>query len=222
LPAALRAASFDPAVDRIGAWVALTGVGVVPCALLAGVFRGAYAGMRAFGGEGAQARAAAVGAWLILLLVSLSGYGAMLRATTHHHALAGATFAIGALVLTLVCAFAASRIGALVRRASEDAQKVLAATIFVALFIAIGMVASRLGREEGAPVVDAMALLLALVFAAQPGFAGKKALAIAGPPMAVILFALGIATLRSSAGLDETLAKAAPVFWIVLQLFGGR
>jgi hypothetical protein len=222
LPAALRAPTVNVEVDRIGAWLALTGVAVLPCVALSGIFRGAYAGLRAFGGEGALARAAAVAAWLVLVFISLSGYGALLRATTHHHALAGTTFALGALALAIGAALAASRLGGMLRKAPEDAQKVLAVTAFVALFICIGVVASRLGHEEGAPVVDAMALLLAVVFAAQPAFMGKKPLAIAGPPVALLLLALGIATLRSSAVLYDTLLRAAPVLSLGVRLFGGH
>jgi hypothetical protein len=222
IPAALRIGSTVANVDTIGAWLGLVGLAVIPCTFGACIFRGAYTGLRAFAGEGASARAAGIALWIALLIVSLTAYGSLLRATTHHHGLAGTTFAIGAVVLALAGGAVAGRIGAFVQKTTEDAQRIFAGASFIVLLGSIAVVASRLGHGEASPVVDALALLLAMVFVGQPIFSGRKALAIVGPPIAATFLFLGIATVRSSPVLQDALAQGAPVFGSLVKLAVAR
>jgi hypothetical protein len=81
------------------AWLALSAAALGPMVAAIVVLRGAGEGLRAFAGPGAALRAFGVGLWLVSLLVALSWFGSILRAATHHHALAGVTYAFGALAL---------------------------------------------------------------------------------------------------------------------------
>jgi hypothetical protein len=157
-----------------------------------------------------------------MLVVVLTGFGAALRATTHHHGLAGTTFAIGALAFVLAGGVAVGRIGAFVQKTTDDAQRIVAGASFFILFACIAAVASRLGGRESLPVVDALAVLLAIVFVGQPVFAGRRALAIVGPPIAATIFVLGVATVRASPTLQESVEKAAPIFASLVKLAATR
>jgi hypothetical protein len=222
IPAALRAGALGANVDTIGAWLSLAGVAVAPCIALAWIFRGAYTGLRAYAGPGAAARAAAIALWLTVVLAGLTAYGAVLRATTHHHGLAGTTYAIGAVALALGAGVVGLRVSASIKRARDGAQRGFALVSFALLFAVVALVASRLGRSESSPVVDALALLLALVFAGQPVFTPRKALAIVGPPIAATFILLGVATVRRSPPVQEALGQTAPIFAPLVRVVAGH
>src|SRR5688572_22620589 len=107
VPAALRVSSTlpdGPSMPRV--LVAIAGAFLVPMIAAIAIMRGARVGLRAFGGPEATARGMGLVAWLVVGFFVLAAFGAALRATTHHHPLAGVTFAIGgglaALGLSLV------------------------------------------------------------------------------------------------------------------------
>ena len=83
------------------AWVALAAAALVPMVAAVVVLRGAREGLRAFAGPGAGLRAFGVGLWIASLIVAFTFFGGVLRAHTHHHGLAGVTFAFGALGLAI-------------------------------------------------------------------------------------------------------------------------
>src|SRR5260370_19944491 len=96
LPATMRISGALASGHGLGhVWLALAAATLGPMVAAIVVLRGAREGLRAFGGSGAGLRIYGVGLWLASLLVGLSLFGGILRATTHHHALAGVTFACG-------------------------------------------------------------------------------------------------------------------------------
>jgi hypothetical protein len=239
LPATMRVAAVS-AEGAVRVWVALGAAALAPMVLAVVVLRGAREGLRAFGlsprpsSDGdwtapvdtSERRAYGVVLWLTSLLVLLSVYGSVLRATTHHHALAGVTYAIGALVLAFGSAVACARIVAILGGAPEGLRRAGGATLAVLTAAALAWVAVRFLRAASADaasavaaatVVDVLAFGLAAGFAARPTFAGRRGLALVGPPVAVMLTLLGLMTLRD-APLRSAIDERAPAFSTVVDL----
>ena len=137
------------------------------------ILRGAREGLRAFGGKGGELRAYGVGLWSASLLVLLSFFGSSLRSTTHHHALAGVTFAFGAVVFAVGSALACVRVIAILQGLSEEKRGawVIALGLFAIAAVAwTGLrffarrltrcrVRHRRGQRRGHPGVRACRLL---------------------------------------------------------------
>jgi hypothetical protein len=239
LPATLRiAGSSSEGATRV--WIALGAAALGPMVAAIVVLRGAREGLRAFGlqprpgtgddwgpsSEAAERRAYGIVLWLASLLVLLSVYGSVLRATTHHHALAGATYAIGALVLAIGSAIACARIVAILSGASDGVRRVGGAFLAIVTAAALAWVAVRFLRAASADpasaaaaatVVDVLAFTLAAGFAARPSFAGWRAVALIGPPVAATVLVLGAVTGRDIA-LRTAIENRAPAYSTVVDL----
>jgi len=220
LPAATRVATALGAEGTGRAWTGLAAAALVPMVAAVVVLRGAREGLRAFGGPGAELRAYGTALWAVWLLVALTFFGSVLRATTHNHALAGATFAFGAVALAVGLALTAVRVLAILRAASPQTRRVAAIGVVGVTVLALGWVGVRFLRAAShdaasAPaagtVVDILAFLLAAGFAARRSLASRRALAVVGPPVAVAVAALGISALRD-APLRSAIDERAPAF----------
>ena len=102
VPATLRVASVateGPGAARV--WLALAAAALVPMVVAVVVLRGAREGLRAFGGPGAGLRASGSGCGSPRCSSGSRSSAASSARTTHHHALAGVTFAFGALAFAL-------------------------------------------------------------------------------------------------------------------------
>jgi hypothetical protein len=239
LPATTRVAATS-AESGVRIWIALGAAALGPMVASVLVLRSAHEGLRAFGlrprpaadgdwdaaGDPSERRVFGVALWLASLLVLFSFFGSVLRATTHHHALAGVTYAIGALVLAIGSAVACARIMAILDAASESVRRVGSVTLAVVTAAALAWVAVRFLRAASADapssaaaatVVDVLAFALAAGFAARPSFAGRRALALVGPPVAVTVAVLGILTLRE-APLRAAIDERAPAYSSVVDL----
>ncbi len=201
-------------------WVGLAAVTLLPMIGAVAVLRGARVGLRSFGGPAAEVRAFGVALWAGSLFVALSFFGSTLRASTHHHALAGVTFAFGAVVLAVGAALVCARLVAILRSASSEARRGMALVIGLLGFAVLGFLGTRfldaLLRDSGsAPaagmVVDVLAFALTALFAAQPGLASRRAIAIFGPPVAVAVAALGFSAL-GDLPLRTAIDERAPAF----------
>jgi hypothetical protein len=220
LPAALRVARVVPAESLPQIWVSLAASALVPMVLTVAVLRRAREGWRAFGGPGAATFVFGVAMWLGWLVVGLSVLGSLLRATTHHHALAGVTFAFGALGMALASAAVSSRLVGILRAVSADARRLLATllsaiTAAAVVWLALGS-ASASGRDAASAahasmVVDVLAFLLAATFAARRVAGVRRLFALVGPPAAVAVLAAGVPLLHA-AGLREAIRAHAPMF----------
>ena len=224
LPAAMRlAVTWEPSAppeSTARIWTALAAATLLPMILAVFVLRGAREGLRSFGGPGAELRAYGVVLWVGSLFVALAFLGSVLRATTHHHALAGATFAFGALVLAVADALVCARIVAMLRKSSPDVRRGAALVVGLLGFAIIGFLGMRflaalLRDPASAPaagmVVDLLAFALAALFAARPALASRRVLAIVGPPVAVAVAALGLPALRD-VPLRTAIQERAPAF----------
>ena len=109
LSAALRVSS-DGDVSAWAAWSFCTACTIPFMLGVIALLRSARTGARAIGGDDGAAKAIAFAAWVLLMTGALARFGAVLREKTHHHALAGATFALGALVLGVVLGLLAARV----------------------------------------------------------------------------------------------------------------
>jgi hypothetical protein len=228
LPATLRVASVaDASTSAPRAWIALAAAALGPMIASVVVLRGARAGLRSFGGPGAGLRAFGVALWLASLVVAFTLFGAVLRSHTHHHGLAGVTFAFGALFIAGGSALVCVRVVSLARAAPPFARRGLVLILVAAAVLALFWVGIRFVRgasqdaaSYGAAgtVVDVLAFALAAFFASRPSLVKRRSLALVGPPVAVIVAALGIATLRD-ASLREAIGVRAPAYAPVVDVF---
>lgn len=200
LPAALRLAQADGSFPM--AWALLAAIALVPMAILVPLFRAAREGLRAWGGDGLGERIAGFGAWLGAMLIFMLRFGTALRAKTHHHALAGVTFAVGALVIAVVLGIVAVR---LVRWAATDRERgsgvhtvVFGVVIAVVALVLFRSIPTSLSAEARGAAIDGTAALVASILAASKTLEAKPRLARLGGLLAA---AFVILALFSSASL---------------------
>jgi hypothetical protein len=232
VPAGLRLAQAVPNVSGVMPWLACAAA-LLP-AMIAAVFvlRRARVGLRSIAGPDPAARAVGVALWLVLLFMFLATFGAVLRATTHHHALAGTTFAIGGVVAAIGLGVVCARVSSIVASRGERTRRALLLLTSVVVAMTAVLAATRMARalssaggepsSAGALFIDVLAFSIAAAFASHPAFAPRKALAIAGPVGAVLLFALGMYALNVSAGLAPAVAQHAPAIAALSGPIAGR
>ena len=224
LPAALRVGAGLGAGDATGrVWTGLAAASLVPMVAAVVVLRGAREGLRAFGGAGAELRAYGVALWAASLLAVLAVLGSVLRATTHQHALAGVTFAFGAVAAAVGLALVCVRVVAILRAASPRLRGGLALGLAMLAFAVLGAIGMRFlhaasHEPASAPaagmVVDVLAFSLAALFAARRSLATRRAVAVVGPPVAVAIAALGFSALQDGplrAAIDDRAPAYASV-----------
>lgn len=230
MPAVLRVSNALPVGIGAGAvWAALSAAALAPMIFAVFVMRGARVGARAFGGEHAPAYAFGLALFMTTVFAALALFGAVLRATTHHHALAGATFAIVGGIVVVGCAIVAARIVALVVRRTPKVRRVLGPSIalsFVALlFVLYARIARTVAGEEltdgfGPMVVDLLAFAMGALFASRPSFTRRRLLAFVGPPAAALVFLLGSTVLARSPVLRFAIRSQAPALTPMVATFG--
>jgi hypothetical protein len=231
LPAMLRVSgALEGSAPAVRAWAALATAGLVPMAAALVVLRRARRELHTLGGPGMRLLAFGVGLWLSLLLVSFSLLGGFLRATTHHHALAGVTFAFVALALAVGWGALCARLVAILRGAPSRIRRwgvVLfsAAALGAVAYISLGFVTAvehdPASAKASATVIDVLAFAVVAFFAARLGERNRWSLALAGPPVAVFLVALGITALRDPP-VREAIDDQASTFSGAADLFSGR
>jgi hypothetical protein len=226
LPAALRLLRGLGETDSAAhVWLGLAAAALLPMMAAVVVLRLAREGSRAFGGDGA-AFAYGVSMWLVLLVVGLSVFGRVLRATTHHHALAGVTFALGGLALAVATAALCARLVAVVRDAPPFPRRVLyvaltgflgVALLWVALGCARASSHDSASASQVGTVVDVFAFVVAAGYAARSSIVVRRIFALVGPPAMVVVLAVGIPALRWEP-LHEAVQERAPLFGVAAQL----
>lgn len=229
VPAAMRVAS-TPELGTLQAWAALFAAALGPMVAAVVVLRGAREGLRAFAGSGAELRAFGVGLWVATMLIGLTIFGSVLRATTHHHGLAGVTFAFVALAMAVGDALVCARIMGIARRLPERPRRLVLIAIAIAVGIilfAVGVRFVRAASHDAASyaaagtVVDVLAFALAAVFASRPWLARRRMLPVLGPPIALVIAILGVIALRDPPVYDAVSAQA-PAFLPVADLLSGH
>jgi hypothetical protein len=206
LPAAVRLAQADASFPM--AWAVLTAIALVPMAALVPIFRSAREGLRAWAGDGARENGLGFGVWLVAMLAFMARFGAMLRAKTHHHALAGVTFAIGALVLGAGLGIFVVRGVRWARRDRERggiAHTIVFGLVTAALVVLVAKtVPAGLSPTARAAAIDATAAVVALLVAASRTLKARKVARLGGPLAGVFV----ISALFSSHELRSLVALA--------------
>lgn len=204
LPAALRLANAAT-VSLPQAWAALAGLVALPLVAIGFLGRRAARGWRAIGPDDAGLRLAAAGGWLAWTGLLAVRVGAMLRAKTHHHALAAVTFAIAIAVLAAVLALVSRRILALLRdldaRRETLARALAVAWVAAPLFgivLALRAAAPDLSPGARATIIDGAALFLGGVIASRTVEAAPRPIVFGGPFVVAALGALAVMTLHES------------------------
>jgi hypothetical protein len=231
LPAMVRvSAALAGSAPAVRAWSALGAAALGPMGIALFVLRRARQELRALSEPGTQMRLFGLGLWLALLFITLAIFGDVLRATTHHHALAGVTFGCGALGLAVGWGLVCARLVAMLRGVSAEARRlaiVLLGGGAIATIAYLGLrflsVASRDASSSAAvaTVVDVLAFSITALLASLDWRLALKPLAIVGPPVAVFLGALGITTLRDPP-VREAIGEHAPAFVSVADLISLR
>jgi hypothetical protein len=222
MPAAVRiAAAMGAAYGGLSLWVALLALAFFPLAVATVVLRHALASLRLFDPSAVRTGVAATLVWGLMTFVALSGLGVVLRATTHHHGLAGVTFAALGIVIASVLAPFAIRLVHVLR----DGPPWLRWTAVVSCGLVVGALVAFSGRVLGhseaasALSVDLIAFLFAAAFGAG-AFPHRSRpllpLALAGPPLAAVVLVVGFGTLQASLPLRAAVLADAPVLSPVL------
>ena len=199
VPTALRTAGAGGSF--VGGW--LLGAGVLLPIVAAALIlsrasgRGFHLLVRA---QGPRAAVLRIALWVGIALPLLEGLGAVLKATTHHRGIAGATFGVLGLVIVGGAALLAQRLVRLGRALVEGG---LAPWIPAAIGSAVGVlpllvVAATLGGEPGsgaaasvrAAILDGAIVFVATALAASMELPAtlRKPARVGGAPLAVLVF----------------------------------
>jgi hypothetical protein len=163
-------AGFRLAGDRFGfveSWFAAAGLLCPLVVLLVAAARGARRAVRAMAPQTRMAIVAGAALWALVSLPATSVVGAVLKANTHHRALAGATFAVAALVVQLGATLVAWRITALVfprlRRPAARTFVAFALGAGALVLVAVSLTRAALAQDASgaaSSAVDVTALLV--------------------------------------------------------------
>jgi hypothetical protein len=230
-PAALRLARAIPGGESAAhVWVALAAAALLPMAAAVVVLGPAREGSRAFGGAVAGVFGFGVAMWLVLVGVGLAVFGSALRATTHHHALAGVTFALCGLLLALCAAAVCARVVALLKLVPPGLRRFLmfalsavltSAVVWLALLCARASSRDEASAAQVGTVVDILAFLLAAALAARQALVVRRILALVGPPAVVVVLAVGVPALQSES-FQRVVREKAPAFAVAAELLAPR
>lgn len=215
VPALLRLGSESSAGLLLQSWLMLAAVLTPIGVLLALVFRRARVGLRLVAGERVTLLAASVLWWSVIEFAFLSVLGAVLRAKTHHHGLAGATFALLALVSGVGVALLVARFARTLASRSTSLHRVVLWTGLLSAFFSLAAVASRAGSATELPtgkmLVDVLAVAITAAMASSPLFARARGFAIVGVPVAAGVLFFGLSLLRIEPDLRDAFAAKAPL-----------
>ncbi len=233
VPAMFRvSAALAGGAPVVRAWAALGAAALAPMGLSIVVLRGAGRGVRALVGPPAQAqlRWFGMGLWFALLFVTLALFGGVLRAATHHRALAGVTYGCGSLAFAVIWGLVCARIVAILRGLSLGAQRFVVFSLAGAAFALVAYVLQRFvsavsaapsSAGAAATVVDVFAFLLTALLVSRDWRGAVRPLALLGPPFAVFVAALGITTLLDPP-VRQAVAEHATTFVPIANLISGQ
>lgn len=256
-PAAVRcSASATSTVGLVTSWPALAGILVLPMAASILVLRGARHGLTELAGPADERaidladdaetdplarpavadehvptrasllRAAVVG-WGALVSAGLAPLGAVLRARTHHHGLAGVTFAVLGLLFALGLALVVRRALEILAASTARTQRITLGAFWTGLGLAVlvagavgGLHAASAASSTAPPAlgantlaIDLFAFVLAAGFASRPIAAARTQTVLAwGSVAALALVVVGVGSLGRVPGLEDELTRTSPLF----------
>jgi hypothetical protein len=231
LPAALRVSSALAENEPfVRAWSALVAAALLPMLAAVAAIRGAWHAWRDVGEALSPLRVFGAGLWVAGLFVWMALSGAFLAATTHHHTLAGVTYAFGAVALAAFWGLVCRRIVAILEGLAQLGRRLAVASLGVPLLGAIAYIGVRFlvvtskdpsSALAAATVIDVLAFALAALFGSVDWRLLRRPLGLMGPPLALFLGALGLATLGDPATL-RGIREHAPVFVSMAALLPGH
>ena len=122
-PSRPRPASLRTRDSPFGAWITLGACATLPAIAAVALARAAREGARTVSGPDASLATWGVATWAMATFLALASLGAFLRATTHHHGLAGVTFAIGGLAVGGALALVVRRLMQMARGADPGGAR---------------------------------------------------------------------------------------------------
>lgn len=223
LPATMRLGDGGSMFRAGTGWMALAAIAMPIAVFFVGVLRRARTGAQVVAGERIEVLASAVLAWTTLQILFTGFFASLLRKHTHHHGLAGVTFAMFALFcgvfLALLVRRVMKRLAGLSPAAHRIALVITALMTFLVIIVAGVRTAPAEDLSTAAGLVDALALAIACGIASSGLIARQRPLAIAGVPTAALVLVIGLASLHGNAPLREALAKSAPIHGMLLSVF---
>lgn len=228
MPAELRMGDFGSPTRAFSMALALTAL-LAPLGIaMVVIFRRARVGLRLVCGERATPLVTATLAWIAVELALLSAVAKILRAHTHHHGLAGVTFAVFATVSGVFVALFVARATQVVRgfgRLGERAALFVSAFAVFGLLVIAGVRTGDTGQGElrtSQVLVDGLALLVAAGIASSPAFARRHLFAVVVVPLTALILFGGLTVLRLDPSLRPLIANHAFLHAWFADLFAAR
>ena len=231
LPAGLRVSTALTGTETfVRAWSALVAAALLPMLAAVAAIRGAWHAWRDVGEALSPLRIFGAGLWVAGLFVWMALSGAFLAATTHHHTLAGVTYAFGALALAAFWGLVCRRIVAILGGLTQRGRRLAVAALGVPVLGAIAYISVRFlvaaskdpsSALAAATVIDVLAFALAALFGSVDWRLLRRPLGLMGPPLALFLGALGLATLGDPVVL-RGIREHAPVFVAMATVLPGH
>jgi hypothetical protein len=220
-PATLRIEGLGEVCSPGGTWALLGGLAIVPMSIAVVALRRAAASFVALGKRESVALATTILLWTVSTFVGLTLLGSLLRARTHHRALGGVAFAGCALSVAVVGALVCARAAKIVLRLARPARWGVAIILSALLGFVIAVAGVKLSHSAGpllppmasANLMDALAFGLSAVLASLLPNVYPRALALLGPPLAVVILVLGASSLLACLPLRDTIEEQAPLFF---------
>jgi hypothetical protein len=223
LPVSFRSNGESSFVLWLEQWLVLSAVSIPLAVAAVAVLRRARVGLRVLTGESASPLALGLLWWCVIEVALLSLFGTVLRKTTHHHALAGVTFAMFAVMSGSVAALFARRVTALLLRADVNARRIALIVAGACLAVGVLVVGLRTSKAEGlhttATIADAFAFFVTTVVASSRWSERWKRLPTVGVPLGMVILVVGLVTLRVDSAVGTGLQETAPIFALVSGLF---
>ena len=179
------------------AWLALAAAAFLPAFVLLLALPRALSVLQAFDAKAARTLWTAVFLWVVFLELAAFVVGKLLRQSTHHHALAGATFAVLAVALAAGSALLSARLASLVARRGEQVARVFAVVSALAAVAVLAFLARAISDVARLTLIDAVAFVVAAGLAARASRVSDPKVGYIGGPVALVLFVLGAWLLRS-------------------------
>jgi hypothetical protein len=205
----------------------------LPMLVVSLLFRGARPGLRSLLGDEPARRITTVSLWACTLLLFEAVFGAALRATTHHHALAGVTYAVGTAVVGTVLFAMAQRVSSATWSLPPSARdpvlgiqlSVMGAFLVFGLSKVFGSSLAGAGMRGDLPLpllMDALAFGFSAAALGLDTSPPRKRLSAFGPALALLLFGAGLGLHKKDGSLASRLRESSLLFRpSVVLLYGG-
>jgi hypothetical protein len=202
------------------AWLALAACALIPAFVLVAALPRALGVLATLDAEKARARWVGLFSWLFMMQLALFAVGTILRRSTHHHALAGVTFAIVAVGAAVVLALVAARLAVIATKSELTARAAVVASAVLAVG-ALAFVARSLSEIGRTSLIDAAAFVVAVGLASRAP--RSTWVAFGGAPIALLVFVLGTVFLRNSGAVMEvSIDVLAPLYELPASILTGR